>query len=767
MLKALLAGRHRFLGLRAALLYLVVGLLWIYFSDRVLIAWVGSERALGYQTYKGWVYVLITALLAFAMVLRLQLIERARRQTEAELAALFESAALGMGQLDPQGVWQRVNPALTQLLGLDPEHMVGRRYERFAAAHDVERFHAAFRRLASGEAARQSLEPELLHRNGSTIPVRASLSLVEGPEAGAQSIVALFEDLRPQRELDAASRLADVAFQTHESLVVTDAQANILRVNPAFEALTGYRQAEVQGRNPRLLGSGTHGPDFYAGMWQSLQQQGRWEGEVLNRAKDGRLLPVWERITAVRDAQGTVTHYVAAQLDLREAKSAQQAIDRLSRYDALTGLPNRQFFLGSLEHEVDVVGEERFSALLFIDIDNFSQVNEALGHEFGDRLLCAVARRLSSNLDDDDELARHAADEFLLLYACRLDDRADAAEAAARRAERLLASLREPFKLDEREVTLSASIGILLIDGRERRGEAMLRSADTAMHQAKRDGRDTMRFFDESIQAQAEAAFKLAGELRQALATNALELHYQPKVDMTHRITGAEALLRWRRLDGSPIPPAEFIPVAEATGLIDELGYWVLRRACLDAVDLRGRGCPLPLSVNVSAAQVRHDDFVARVVSTLGETGARPADLVLEITESLVIDDVESAITRLGELRGLGLRISMDDFGTGYSSLSSLKRLPLDEVKIDQAFVRGVESSASDRALIGAIAEIGRTLGLAVVAEGVESEAEAELLRKAGCTGMQGYLFGRPAPIQELIGRLTERESRAAHAASR
>jgi diguanylate cyclase (GGDEF)-like protein/PAS domain S-box-containing protein len=760
----MLASTHRkprrYLPLKAALLYLAVGSLWIYFSDRLLLAWAGEELALGYQTWKGWLYVLITALLAYGLVCRLRALERARRQNAAEAGAMFENAALGMALLTPEGVWRRVNPALAQMLGFAPEEMLGRRHEAFAAPADAERCRAACSRLAAAEAPRLALEYQLLHRDGAAIPVRISLSLIQEPEAEAAAIVALFEDLRPQRELDAASRIASVAFQTHESLVVTDAEANILRVNRAFETLTGYTQAEVYGKNPRMLASGAHDAAFYAAMWASLREHGRWEGEVLNRARDGRVLPVWETITAVRDGDGKVTHYVAAQLDLRESKNAQQAIERLSRYDALTGLPNRQSFLAALEREGDIVAGTRYSALLFIDLDNFKQVNEAMGHEHGDRLLCEVARRLGGELDEDDELARHAADEFLLLYACRLEDRGSAAEAAARRAERLLAGLRHPFALDEREVLLSASIGVLLIDGSEARGEAMLRSADTAMHQAKRDGRDTVRFFDPSMQAHAENAYRVASELRQALAQDALELHYQPKVDLEGHTAGAEALLRWQRRDGTPVSPAVFVPIAEEAGLIGELGRWVLRRACRDLARLRRLGIDLPLAVNVSAAQVRQPDFVASVLDILSQAGAKPSDLVLEITESLVIEDVEAAIARLQELRGHGIRISMDDFGTGYSSLSHLKSLPLDEIKIDRAFVRDAERSPSDRALIAAIADIGRTLGLAVVAEGVESASEAALLRQAGCTGMQGYHFGRPAPLQALIERVRAADPR-------
>jgi diguanylate cyclase (GGDEF)-like protein/PAS domain S-box-containing protein len=625
--------------LRAAILYFVLGALWILTSDLLLAALVEPEEALRYQTLKGWLYVGATAVVAYAIVRRLHRSEAASR------AAMIRANAL--------------------------------------------------------------------------------------------------------------SRVAAVAFETHEAIFVTDAHSRILRVNRAFEELTGYSEAEVFGKDPSILSSGRHDAQFFAAMWQALEAHGHWEGEIINRARDGGLRPVWERITAVRDDHGAVSHYVAAQLDLREAKNAQQAIARLSRFDALTGLPNRDAFLGALNEEVVVLGRQRHSALLCIDLDNFKQNNEALGHGHGDAVLCAVAERLGDDLRGYDVLARHAADEFLLLHACRIEDAAAAAASAGRRAERILNVLRQPFRIHGQDQRLTASIGVLLFDGSEDSVEGMLRAADTAMHRAKRAGRDTLCFFDPSMQVHAESAYRIASELRVAIEADAFELHYQPKVDLAGHIIGAEALLRWPRENGAQLSPAVFVPVAEEAGLMIELGGWVLHRACRDLVRLRAHGIDLPLSVNVSATQVRQDTFVESTLAALREAGAKASDLILEITESLVIDDIDAAIARLQALRDEGLRLSMDDFGTGYSSLAYLKRLPLDEIKIDRAFVRDAESTPSDRVLIEAIASVGRVLGLEVIAEGVETEAQGELLRRAGCTGMQGYLFGRPMPLDELIRQIT------------
>ena len=560
-------------------------------------------------------------------------------------------------------------------------------------------------------------------------------------------------------EVDALSRIAAVAFQTHEGMIITDAERRILRVNDAFMEMTGYSQGELLGRHPEMLMSGSALARSES-VEATLRVEGHWEGEVVKRARDGTPIPVRESITAVSDSHGEVTHYVAALLDLREKKDAQQAIDRLSHFDALTGLPNRHTFLRVLESESARLRHGERSALLFIDIDNFKQVNEAAGYRSGDALLVAIADRLSIQLDGEEVLARHAADEFLLLHACRLDGAEATAAASARRAERVLSALQQPFNVDGQEFRVSGSIGICMIDGQQESVDTLLRAADTARHQAKRDGSGAVRFFEPSMQSHAESAFRMVGELRNSLESGDFQLHYQRKVDLAARSIGAEALLRWTRANGEPVSPAVFVPIAEQAGLITALGGWVLRQACQDIAALAASGTVLPLSVNVSAAQVRQSDFVDSILDALQASGARAEHLTLEITESLAMEDIDVAVERLGALRAHGIRVSMDDFGTGYSSLAYLKRLPLDEIKIDRSFVRDAQQEPGDRALVEAIASVGRALGLAVIAEGVETEAQADLLRKAGCSGMQGFLFGRPEPIEALMKRLRT-ESRA------
>ncbi|HRQ64319.1 MAG TPA: PAS domain S-box protein, partial [Xanthomonadaceae bacterium] len=409
---------------------------WIFISDRVLIVLVGAEAALDYQTWKGWLFVAVTAAMAFAIVRRLQASERARRRSETEARAVFEQAAQGMALLAPDGRWLSVNQRLCDMLGCRPEHLLGRPIGEFVDAGSEAALRRTLAELEGTSRLGATLETRLRAQADEHAPVRLNLSRLQDGVGGGAAFVAVIEDVSAELELQAASRLAAVAFETHEAMIITDAQARILRVNRAFEELTGYSQAEVFGCNPSMLGSGRHPQAFFAAIWEALTTRGRWEGEVLNRARDGSLRPVWERITAVRDDRGAISHYVAVQLDLREAKSAQQAINRLSLFDALTGLPNRDAFLVALEEEIRSLGASAHSAMLLIDLDDFKQINEALGHECGDAVLRAVAELLGADLEGYDVLSRHAADEFLLLYACRIEDPAQAAAAAARRSPR-------------------------------------------------------------------------------------------------------------------------------------------------------------------------------------------------------------------------------------------------------------------------------------------------------------------------------------------
>ena len=488
-----------------------------------------------------------------------------------------------------------------------------------------------------------------------------------------------------RRQAEEALRLADRVFRsTGEGVAVTDVDGNLVSVNPAFELITGYSAAEVLGRNPRILKSGRHEDAFYREMWASLRETGQWRGELWNRRKSGEVYPEWLTISAVKDTAGSTTHYVGMFSDISSVKEAMQQIDFLAHHDALTRLPNRILFHDRLSHGLDrAQRESRPLALLYLDLDRFKNVNDTLGHPVGDELLQEVARRMTGATRAGDTLARLGGDEFVLL----LEDDASAQQAAVV-ARKMLELFAAPICIAEHKLMLTASIGISLYPGDGEDADTLLKHADRAMYEAKSRGRNTYQFFEPALSAGVLERLVMENALRGAMERNELLLHYQPQVDLaTGRICAAEALLRWHSAELGMVSPADFIPVAEETGLIIAIGEWVLRTACAQNKAWQDAGLPpIRVAVNVSALQVLAGTLPVIVAETLRDTGLEPRYLELELTESVMIREVEATLKQVVELKRLGVTISLDDFGTGYSSLGYLSRFPLDRLKIDQAF---------------------------------------------------------------------------------
>jgi len=574
-----------------------------------------------------------------------------------------------------------------------------------------------------------------------------------GPKDIAEMAHAFNNMMSVLEEREAALSIAAIAFETDEGMLVTDENGLIIRVNQAFSRLTGYSAGEAIGKNPSMLKSDRQNLEFYQRMWASLRQDNSWQGEIWNQRKNGEVYPEWLNITAVVGKDGKVTNYVGTFVDFTERKQAENEIQHLAFYDSLSQLPNRRLLLDRLRQAVATGARNQTAgALLFIDLDDFKTLNDTKGHDIGDLMLIDVGKRLLACVREGDTVARFGGDEFVLLLEGLSEEMAQAAVQARHIGEKVLDALNQPYMLEGNEFHSSSSMGITLFANYKEKLDELLKQADTAMYEAKKSGRNTLRFFDPLMQAELEARAQMEVGLREAVRKQEFRLYYQMQVNQAGHIVGAEVLLRWIHPERGLISPLQFIPLAEESGLILPIGHWVLESACrqLKAWEADPLTRDLQLAVNVSVRQFRQTDFVAQVSGILNRTNINPLRLKLELTESIVLDDVADTISKMQELRQVGVSFSMDDFGTGYSSLAYLTQLPLKQLKIDQSFVRNIGAKASDAAIIQTIIGMADTLGMEVIAEGVETQAQRDFLEGAGCLLYQGYLFGKPVPLEEF-----------------
>jgi diguanylate cyclase (GGDEF)-like protein/PAS domain S-box-containing protein len=544
--------------------------------------------------------------------------------------------------------------------------------------------------------------------------------------------------------------------------MIVDAQVRIEYVNPAFTRITGYAAAEAIGQTPNLLKSGRHEAEFYEKMWAELTEAGHWQGEIWNRRKNGEIFAEWLTVTSLRGDDGHITKYAAIFNDITEKKT-EEFIWYQANYDALTGLPNRRLFHDRLEQDLKKAHRAGLSvALLFIDLDRFKNINDTLGHEAGDRVLKEVAERLLGCLRASDTVGRLGGDEFVVL----LEELPQPLHVAAV-AQKILAAVAKPYMLEAQEFHLTASIGISTYPADSDNMQSLLKNADIAMYRAKEQGKNNYQYYSAQMYVHSLERLELDSDLRRALERKEFLLHYQPRIDIVSgRITGMEALVRWQHPTKGLIPPMQFIPLAEETGLIVPIGEWVLKTACARNKSWQEQGLPpLRIAVNLSARQFAHENLLQDVSRVLDETGLNPAALEFEITESMVMHNPEHAVNLLTRLKAMGIHLAIDDFGTGYSSLSYLKRFPLDSVKIDRSFIRDLPGDADDAAITRAIIAMAHSLRLEVIAEGVETEEQLHFLRDHGCDEMQGYYFSEPVPEHEFV-RLVQAGSAAGAAFS-
>jgi diguanylate cyclase (GGDEF)-like protein/PAS domain S-box-containing protein len=518
-------------------------------------------------------------------------------------------------------------------------------------------------------------------------------------------------------------------------------------VNRAFTEVTGYPLDEIQGRDPRILASGRHDRDYYRAMWASLLETGHWQGEIWNRRKDGEIYPEWLGITVLRDAENRIVNYIGIFNDVSVRKAAEERIQYLAHHDPLTGLPNRILLQDRLQQALArAARQQQGVAVLLLDLDRFKTINDSLGHAVGDRLLQSFGQRLNELVREGDTVCRRGGDEFIIVLN---DSRRP--EDAARLAEQIQGTLTRPFASEGYDLVSSVSIGISLFPTDGQDAETLLRNADLAMYRAKEHGRNNFQFFTPDLTAGTLERLHIEHRLRQVIEQGGLTVHYQPQVALaTGEMVGMEALVRWTDPDLGIISPIRFIGVAEESGLIVPLGRWVLRAVCRTARGWQGRGLPsAPVAVNISALQFARPDFVSEVAATLAEAGLEPRWLELELTESILMADAGQVLETLRALKRLGVRLSIDDFGTGYSSLSYLRRFALDKLKIDRSFVHelGYDNGNGDAAaIVQTIIALAKSLRLAIIAEGVETVEQHEMLRDYGCDGIQGDLISQPLP---------------------
>ncbi|MFZ2853351.1 MAG: EAL domain-containing protein [Rhodocyclaceae bacterium] len=737
---------------------------WLYLADRdrghapfgeddeQIAVTLATQIALAYENL-----LLYNESSAYVTQLEAEVIERkhaqhALRESEAHFRAILDHAPIGMAVVSLAGQFLRVNRSLCKLVGYASEDLEKLNFNDIIDSADPAGAIAELRALAGGELPSDELEQRYRRRDGGTGWMLLTASLLYSDEGEALYFVAQIQDIGERKRTEAELKLAASVFaNTMDAIMVTDGEARIISVNPAFSAITGFGADEIAGQKPSLMRSEDTTQDFSGELCEVLQRDGHWAGEVWNRRKNGEAFLEWLTISVLPASNGNPLRYVGIFHDITELRRKDEHIRHLAFHDPLTGLPNRTLLLDRLEHGIAFATRDKQRlGLMFIDLDRFKGVNDSLGHDVGDGVLQEVARRLIRCVRQSDTVARMGGDEFVIL----LEHARDLADYASM-ARKAVAALALPMPVKGHVLRIGASIGIAYLPGDGADVFTLIKSADAAMYAAKLAGRGTYRFFQPAM-SEDTAQLALQGELRDAARNGELELYYQPTVSLGGTTAfGVEALLRWRHPRRGLVLPADFIPLAEESGIIAELGDWVLDEACRQCAAWQAQRLGrIRIAVTVAAKQLQRGDLAERIAGNIRRHGISPGDLEIKLTESVILAARDNIAGILDRLHAIGVALAVDDYGSGASSLACLRRLPIDILSIDRSFVRMADHNEENGQFVRSLLALGRALKLTVVAEGVETESQADFLRACGCTVGQGYLYAHPAPAAEFEGWL-------------
>lgn len=660
-----------------------------------------------------------------------------------EKDAILQNALVGIVMLRNRTI-TACNRKLEEIFGYGPGQMIGLNTAVLYATREEYDSVGVHAYEAAGRGENYNAEVHFKRANGETF-WGALTGRAVNPDHPHGGSIWIYSDISERKRAEQGLQLmASVFSGSNEAIMISDAENRIVKVNRAFTELTGYSESDVVGQDPKILSSGKTPHEVFVGMWDSLAKTGAWQGELWDRRKTGEPFPKWLAISEVRDSAGVLTHYIGSFVDITERKASEEQVRHLAHHDALTGLPNRFSMHQRLEQALSFVrrGDTRL-ALMLVDLDHFKSINDTLGHDVGDQLLIEVAHRLSGAVRDSDTVARLGGDEFVVV----LPGIADASD-AANVADKMLTAVSAPYLIKGHELRTSPSVGICIFPDDATEIGDLLKKADVAMYHAKAQGRRNYQFFADEMQAAATKRMMLEKDLRAALELQEFQLHYQPQVDLrSGTIVGVEALVRWKHPERGMVSPMDFIPIAEETGLIAPLGDWILGEACRQMAQWRDTGLGhIHMSVNLSAGQFADLGLGDRIHEQLVASALSGESLDLEITESMSMKSPLEAIENMKSLRGHGMSLSIDDFGTGYSSLSYLKLFPIQTLKIDRSFVKDIETDANDADICDVTVLLAHKLGMEVVAEGVETEAQLTYLRSIGCEKVQGYYISKPLP---------------------